>query len=124
MEKKAQKEAAERHEHEAVLTDSVISGEPELMASTGHHDAERASAKSEEEEPQMSVWMTIGLLVVVTVVCLGGSLEIGFFLSHLLARCPHSRISSRLNQWVGRHRQYWPRVRWHHLTPDCWQCSW
>lgn len=78
MEKKAQKEAAKRHEHEAVLTDSVISGEPEPMASTGRHDVERASAKSEEEEPQMSVWMTIGLLVVVTVVCLGGSLEIGF----------------------------------------------
>lgn len=71
-EKKAQREAAKRQE--SVLGDSeVVNREPEPMggAETVHQDVERASAKSEEEEPQMSVWMTLGLLVVVTVVCLG-----------------------------------------------------
>jgi len=67
-EKKAQREAAKRQG--SVLGDSeVVNREPEPMGDTEtvRQDVERASAKSEEEEPQMSVWMTLGLLVVVTV---------------------------------------------------------
>ncbi len=80
--KKARKETAEKEESEHtnnLITNGVVSTEPESVESPSRmstvdqtrpmRDIERASAKSEEEEPQMSVWMTFALLVVVTVVC-------------------------------------------------------
>jgi len=76
--KEAQKEAAEKEalaSTNQVIPNNNISNEPESVEHPSRmstlerqtKDVERVSTKSEEEEPQMSVWMTFGLLVVVTV---------------------------------------------------------
>lgn len=79
-EKKAQEAASEQRGSALtnnLIRDDVVSTEPESLESTLRmsnsenarqvKDIERISVKSEVEEPQMSVWMTFVLLVVVTV---------------------------------------------------------
>lgn len=108
-------------------TNNVANGDTyPPSTTTAGQDEEAGHGKAEEDEevevPTMSLPLTIGLLVVITVASL---LFLACTMRTKLSadRCRNCRVPRRLDRWSHRQRSHFQRVCRCHPPSHCWQRS-